>query len=159
MMMKSTFVGVLATCTAVTTALGTTAGFAAHADSFATGLHAGINQLRQACGAVPEDPRLTAAAQRHANDMLRTNTHSHTGSDGSSPRGRITDAGYGPLGSSGEIVYWGSGLGATESSALNWWMGSPGHRSTILNCTFTAAGFATARQGMRMTAVVDFAGP
>lgn len=157
--MKINFVGVFAICTVFITALGTTAGVPAQADSTATGLHNGVSQLRQACGTIGQDARLAAAAQRHANDMLRTSTHSHTGSDGSSPRARIADAGYGRLGTSGEIVYWGTGAGANAISALNWWMGSPPHRAALLNCAFTTAGFATARAGNTMTAVVDFAGP
>jgi uncharacterized protein YkwD len=38
-------------------------------------------------------------------------------------------------------------------------MSSPGHRAIILNCAFTAGGFATATDGNKMTAVGDFAAP
>lgn len=159
MMVKIKFVGVFAICSVITTALGTTAGVPAQADGTAAGLLAGVSQLRQACGTIGADARLAAAAQRHANDMLQTSTHSHTGSDGSSPRVRLADAGYHRPGTAGEIVYWGTGSAANASSAIDWWMGSPRHRAAILNCAFTTAGFATARAGNTMTAVVEFAGP
>ncbi len=158
-MMKINCVGVFTICTVVATALGAGAGFTAQADDLATGLHSGVNQLRQTCGAIGEDARLTAAAQRHANDMLKNTNYSHTGTDGSSPRVRIVEAGYGGAGPTGEIVYWGSGAASTASSALAFWMESSAHRAIILNCAFTAGGFATAWDGNMMTAVVDFAAP
>lgn len=39
-------------------------------------------------------PSLLAAARRHSNDMAKKNFQSHTGSDNSSPTGRVNDAGY-----------------------------------------------------------------
>jgi uncharacterized protein YkwD len=158
-MMKIKLFGVFAICAVFTTALGTSAGITAQADDLVTGLHTGVNQLRQTCGAISNDPRLTAAAQRHANDMLRNKNYSHTGSDDSSPRARIAEAGYGGAESTGEIVYWGTGSAATASAALAFWMESAGHRAIILNCAFTEGGFATAWDGNMMTAVVDFAVP
>lgn len=158
-MMKAKVVGILATCTVFTAAVCATAGFTAHADDVATGLYAGVNQLRQPCGTIGQDARLTAAAQRHANDMLTNKNYSHVGTDGSSARARMADAGYGGAGKTGEIVFWATGSAATADAALDFWMGSPGHRAIILNCGFTAGGFATAWDGATMTAVGDFAGP
>ncbi|OBA83382.1 secretion protein [Mycobacterium sp. 1164966.3] len=131
----------------------------ARADDLGTAVHSGVNRLRQTCGGIGDDPRLTVAAQRHANDMLRNGLDGHTGSDGSSPQMRIADAGYTRVGRTGEIVYWGTGSAATPSAALDWWMGSPAHRAIILNCAFNAGGFATSWDGNKMTAVGDFAGP
>ena len=159
MIAKTRFVRVFAICTVVTTALGTTAGSSAQADDRAAGIYVGVNQQRQSCGAIGEDARLTAAAQRHADDMLRNRVFSHAGSDGSSPRARMTEAGYGAAGSTGEIVFWATGSAATADAAIAFWMQSPGHRAIILNCAFTAGGFATAWDGNMMTAVGDFAGP
>lgn len=147
--------GALAVGAVVITAVGATAEFPAQAD-VASGLYAGVNQLRQSCGAIRQDPRLTAAAQRHANDMLANNNFSHRGSDGSTPSARMADAGYATA-PSGEIVFWATGSSATADAALAFWMGSPGHRAIILNCEFAAAGFATASNGTMMTAVGDFA--
>lgn len=156
--MKTKFVGAFAIGAVVVTTLGTTADFSAQAD-VAAGLYVGVNQLRQSCGAVRQDARLTAAAQRHANDMLTNSNFSHVGSDGSSPSARMAAAGFSQATSTGEIVFWATGSSATADAALAFWMNSPGHRSIILNCAFAAAGFATASNGAMMTAVGDFASP
>ncbi|CAJ1582909.1 CAP domain-containing protein [[Mycobacterium] wendilense] len=138
--------------------LGTFAAPPAGADPLSAALHQRISAARQACGPIGADPLLTAAAQRHANDVLRTGVASHSGSDGSSPGARIAAAGYSPTRATGEIVYWGAGLAANPGAAVDWWLKSPPHRALLLNCTFTAGGFAVARDGNRMTAVVDFGG-
>lgn len=155
--MKVRIVAVFSICTALITALDTVAGFTAHADTPSTAMYSGVSQLRQACGAIRDDPRLTAAAQRQANDMLAHGVDGHVGSDGSLPQARIKDAGYRAR-RTGEIVFWGTGPAATASEALDMWMHSPPHRAIILNCSFTAVGFATASDGNKMTAVGDFAG-
>ena len=97
-------------CTVVITAPGAVAGFAARADDLGAAIYNGVNQLRQTCGVIGDDPRLTVAAQRHANDMLMNGIGGgHIGSDGSSPQARIADAGYTRAGYTSEIVYWGTG--------------------------------------------------
>jgi len=156
---KRKIVAVSSICTASITVLGTVAGFPARADDLGTAVYNGVNRLRQTCAAIGDDPRLTVAAQRHANDMLNTGVDGHSGSDGSSPQARIADAGYTQTGYTGEIVYWGTGSAATPTAALDSWMKSPSHRAIIVNCAFTAGGFATAWDGNKMTAVGDFAGP
>jgi uncharacterized protein YkwD len=155
---KVKIVAVLSICT-VFTALDTVADSAARADDSSTAMYSGVNRLREACGVIRDDPRLTAAAQRHADDMLRNGLNGHVGSDGSSPQVRITDAGYTRASYSGEIVFWGTGSAATPNVALDMWMQSPPHREIILNCAYTTVGFATARDGNKMTAVGDFASP
>jgi uncharacterized protein YkwD len=155
---KAKVVAVFAMCTVCISALDTSAGFSARADDPAAAVYSGINQLRQACGVLGDDPRLTAAAQRHANDMLRNGLNGHIGSDGSSPQVRITEAGFRSR-YSGEIVFWGTGSAASPSTALNMWMGSPPHRDIIMNCAYTSGGFATAWDGNKMAAVGDFAAP
>jgi uncharacterized protein YkwD len=159
MTLKVKIVAVLPICTVLIAALGTVAGFAARADDLGTAVYSGVNGLRQTCGMIGDDPGLTVAAQRHADDMLKNGVESHIGSDGSSPQARITDAGYIRTGYAGEIVYWGTGSAATPSAALDAWMGSPAHRAIILNCAFTSGGFAVASDGRKMTAVGDFTGP
>jgi uncharacterized protein YkwD len=156
---KVKIVAVFSICTAITTALGTVTGSAARADNSGNAVYSGVNRIRQTCGAIGDDPRLTAAAQRHANDMLNNGVDGHIGSDGSSPQARIIDAGYTGAGYTGEIVYWGTGSNASPRVALDLWMESPPHRAIILNCAYTAAGFATASDGNKMTVVGDFAGP
>lgn len=159
MTIKRTIVTVCSSCTVLITALGAVTDFTARADDLGTAVYGGINQLRQTCGVIADDPRLTAAAQRHANDMLKNGVDGHIGSDGSSPGARIADAGYTGAGSTGEIVYWGTGSAAAPDSALNLWMDSPPHRAIIMDCSFTAGGFAVASEGNKMTVVGDFAGP
>ena len=108
--MKGKIVAVFPICTVFITVLGTVAGFAARADDLGAAIYNGVNQLRQTCGVIGDDPRLTVAAQRHANDMLMNGIGGgHIGSDGSSPQARIADAGYTRTGYTGEIVYWGTG--------------------------------------------------
>ena len=71
----------------------------------------------------------------------------------------MANAGYTGAGSTGEIVYWGTGSAAGPDSALDLWMESPPHRAIIMNCSFTAGGFAAASDGNKMVVVGDFAGP
>ena len=117
-----------------------------------------INDTRAAngCGPVAANPQLTAAAARHANDVLQNGTMSHTGSDGSSFVQRATDAGYAPYAALGEVVFWGTGSSGNPAAAVNSWMNSPGHRAIITDCGFTDAGFSTVRQGDEMTAAGEF---
>ncbi|WP_175401427.1 CAP domain-containing protein [Mycobacterium malmoense] len=144
---------------ALIASLVTVAESVARADDPASVLYSGVNGLRQACGPLTDDPRLRAAAQRHADDMLRTGLSGHIGSDGSSPRMRIAEAGYTRPPATGEIVFWGTGSAANPMQALDSWMHSPPHQGIIVNCAFTAAGFATATDGNKMTVVGDFAAP
>jgi hypothetical protein len=152
---KLRVIAVLSLGALLVTAPGTV-DFAARADGPATALYSGVSRVRTGCGVIGDDPRLTSAAQRHADDMLRNGVNGHIGSDGSSPQVRITDAGY-RTPYSGEVVFWGTGSAANASEALDLWMQSPPHRAIILNCAYTAAGFATASDGNKMTIVGDFA--
>ena len=159
MTLKVKIVAVLPICAVLISVLGTVAGFAARADDLGTAVYSGVNRLRQMCGVIGDDPGLTVAAQRHADDMLKNGVEGHMGSDGTSPQVRITDAGYIGTGYTGEIVYWGTGSLATPSAALDAWMESPPHRAILVNCAFTAGGFAVASDGHKMTAVGEFTGP
>lgn len=151
---------IISICAVFTSALGNVAGIAAGAGDLETAIYNGVGQLRQTCGAIRDDPRLTAAAQRHADDMLVNGVDGgHIGSDGSSPHARIVDAGYTRAGYTSEVIYWGTGSHATPNAALDLWMESPVHRAIILDCAFTAVGFATAWRGNMMIAVGDFAAP
>lgn len=74
------------------------------------------------------DLRLALSAQAHSEDMTRNNFMSHTGSNGSSPGDRITEAGY-PAASWSENVAAGQ---PTAEAVVNAWMNSSGHRANIL---------------------------
>ena len=117
-----------------------------------------INATRAAngCGPVEFDPQLTAAAARHAKDVLESGAVGHIGSDGSSVAQRVTDAGYAPYATLGEVVFWSTGAGASPATAVTWWMNSPGHRAIITDCGFTDAGFSSVSNGDSMTAAGDF---
>jgi uncharacterized protein YkwD len=117
-----------------------------------------INATRAAngCAPVAANPQLTKAAARQANDMLVNGVVDHTGSDGSSPVQRITEAGYAPYASVGEIIFWGTGFVGIPAAAVTWWMNSPGHRAIITDCALTDAGFSAVSNGDKMTAAGDF---
>src|ERR1700739_3144893 len=82
---------VLSICAAAIFLCGIPAVTPAHADDPGAEVYDGVNQLRS-CGPIAADPRLTAAAQRHAHDMLNNGVDGHTGSDGSSPPRRDAEA-------------------------------------------------------------------
>jgi uncharacterized protein YkwD len=117
-----------------------------------------INATRAAngCGPVAPNAELTAAATRHATDMLATGVRSHTGSDGSSVVQRATDAGYAPYAAVGEVVFWSTGYSNDPAHAVNWWMNSPPHRAVITDCGMTDAGFSAVSSGDRVIAAGEF---
>jgi uncharacterized protein YkwD len=72
---------------------------------------------------------LSAAAQKHADDMAAAEHNQHTGSDGSRPADRFLQFGY-ERGYAGEATAWGF---ADPKQAVEFWVNSPGHRPIILN--------------------------
>ncbi len=65
------------------------------------------------------DPKLTLAAQAHANDMACNNLFVHTGSNGSTPTSRVVVSGY-AASSVSENVY-GSYPPLSGQGAVDWW--------------------------------------
>jgi hypothetical protein len=107
-----------------------------------------VNALRQQNGLLPLDlsSALTAAAQRHSDDMARTGTIDHTGSDGSSIESRIRDAGYGrwrDFGIWGENIY--GGQTADVDAAWDSWTNSQVHRANILKPRYREIGIGVGR--------------
>ncbi len=107
-----------------------------------------INALRQQNGLLPLDLSsvLTAAAQRHSDDMARTGNIDHTGSDGSTIDSRIRDAGYGhwrTFGLWGENIY--GGQMADVDAAWNFWINSQVHRANILKPRYREIGIGVGR--------------
>lgn len=89
------------------------------------------------CPALTVNPKLTQAAQAHADDMARNNLTGHTGSDGSNEQTRLDRVGY-KWRAWAENV---SGPGYADSKAhVAGWMGSDVHKGNILNCSFTETG-------------------
>ena len=87
------------------------------------------------CPALQVDPRLTAAAQLHSEDMAANGYFSHTSQDGRTFVDRIRAQGYPSPGA--ENIAKGY-RGAAEVMAG--WMASDGHRRNILNCSLRAIG-------------------
>jgi uncharacterized protein YkwD len=94
------------------------------------------NGLRQ----LASDRMLVSAATGHSSDMACNNFTSHTGSDGSSFRDRITSTGY-TFAYASENIYYGFGDGFGDpQTAVDWWMNSQEHRENILNPNITEVG-------------------
>ena len=100
-----------------------------------------LNQERAKRGlrALRMNKRLSLAAKRHAQDMVRRDYFSHETPTGTDFVTRIRRAGYrGPT--LGENLACGSGSYATPAATVQSWMDSPGHRANILNRRFREAG-------------------
>ncbi|MCS6762110.1 MAG: CAP domain-containing protein [Candidatus Devosia symbiotica] len=99
-----------------------------------------INAVRKANGAPPwtYNVQLENAARSQARLMARKDTLSHD--LGVTLRERVTAAGY--IGAVGENLAKGY---KDLPSAIQGWMNSTGHRSTLLNSKFTEFGLAAAR--------------
>jgi uncharacterized protein YkwD len=105
-------------------------------------LLAAVNAARRAAGQPPlaADPRLDAAAQAHAEDMLARSYYAHQGPDGSTPRARVESAGFAATAVAENIAA--RHLGA--DAAMAGWMASSEHRRNILNPTLTNLGAGVA---------------
>lgn len=101
-----------------------------------------VNAQRQAAGLgnVSASGALNSAAARHSKDQAATKTMSHTGSDGSTVGGRVSQAGYGWSTVAENVAY---GYGSADS-VMTGWMGSPGHKKNILNAAVVHIGVAVA---------------
>lgn len=107
-----------------------------------------LNNVRSSNGAAPVtyDSRLGRAAQGHANDMLRNNFFSHTGSDGSNAGQRIRREGYDPRA-------WGENIARgqqNEQTVLQAWVNSPGHQANNVNPNFEDFALAKAGSGSQL---------
>jgi len=111
-----------------------------------------VNKLRRSgcnCGEdtmppVPDlvwNEQLEKAAGRHAKDMSGNNLSGHTGSNGSSPFDRISDAGY-HWSACGENVAYGY---ASVKDVVAGWKTSPGHCRNMMDAGFRELG--AAREG------------
>ena len=101
-----------------------------------------VTQVRLSTGLPPLDwsTPLSQAAQRHADDMAANQLIDTTGSDGSTPRQRVREAGYhawhdGLLVS--EVIW--VGLGSAEH-ALNWFRNAPEHWTLFVDSQYREMG-------------------
>jgi len=103
---------------------------------------------------------LVTAAQRHADDLAAHQIWSHTGSDGSTPRQRVAEAGYAAwTWNSGELIvgenFW-TGYGSIED-ALAFFLEDPPHRDNLLSTTYREIGIGVAADtANRNYYVLDF---
>ncbi len=118
------------------------------------------NQARVQAGLAPLAPSviLQSAAQRHADDCAQRGYGSHSGSDGSTVRERVTRAGY-----SGTIVSENWVWATSVAEAFDMWFnqepdGGP-HRGNILSPRFTEVGFGVAASAGGYYFIADFGTP
>jgi len=107
-----------------------------------TGFAALINaeRARHDARQVVENPKLTAAARSHANDMAATNNFSHTSRSGTTPSDRARAQGYSYCFIAENIAHG----HPTEEQAFAAWMTSKGHRENMLTRSATQYGIAVA---------------
>jgi uncharacterized protein YkwD len=105
-------------------------------------LLAAVNAARRTAGRPPldDDPRLDAAAQAHAEDMLARSYYAHQGAGGSTPRERVLAAGF-PAAIVAENI---AARHLTADEAMAGWMASSDHRRNILDPRFTSLGAGVA---------------
>jgi len=120
-----------------------------------------VNAARLVAGSPPLtlEPRLTAAAQAHAADMLARTYYSHESPEGSLPRARLQAAGY-----ASDLV--GENIAAGQTSVENVveaWLHSVDHRRNLLDPRFTEIGIGIAvgsyQHRYKVLWVQDFARP
>lgn len=99
-------------------------------------------RTKAGCPALRLDASLATAARAHSVDMATSGMFGHPGSDGSDPGARMQRAGYNTSAGWAENIARGQ---PTAAAVLTAWMGSPDHRSNILNCEFVALGVGAAR--------------
>jgi hypothetical protein len=108
-----------------------------------------VNVSRAQAGAQPLafDFQLNAAAERHSQWMIASDTFSHTGEGGSTATQRMTGAGYQLTGSwaTAENIGWAStrapdGLQDEVALLHTNLMNSPGHRTNLLNPAYREVG-------------------
>jgi len=88
------------------------------------------------CPALAWNGEVAAVAQAHSGDMVDRDFFAHTNPDGDSPFDRLHDAGVSYSGAAENIAY---GYHSAEA-VLAGWLGSPGHRANIENCSLTQHG-------------------
>ena len=108
-----------------------------------------VNHVRAANGLAPfqVNGALMAAAQAHSQYQASVGSASHTGSGGSTVKGRALAAGYGAGADVSVIENIYSGMGATPQNAVSWWQGDGIHLDTLLSTRHTDAGAGLAEAG------------
>lgn len=97
-----------------------------------------VNAFRDdaSCAALTWSAPVAEVAQAHSADMVARSFFAHDNPDGQSPFDRLTAAGIGYSRAAENIA---SGY-PTASAVLEGWIGSPGHRANLANCSLTQHG-------------------
>jgi uncharacterized protein YkwD len=126
-----------------------------------TAMLARVNAARRAAGVRPlaTDPRLAAAAQAHAQDMLARAYYDHETPEGQTPRERVESTGY-LAHKVGENIAEGQ---FSVEEVMSGWLGSSGHRRNLLDPEFRDLGVGLAvgrfEDRLRILWVQEFAVP
>lgn len=101
-----------------------------------------VNTLRAAngCPELETDPRLTAVAQRHSEDMAAHDYFDHTDSSGRGAGDRVDATGY-DWSAVGETIATGM---SDPAAVVEEWRDSPGRDGDIFNCDFVHVGVGIA---------------
>lgn len=119
------------------------------AESVARVVHlVNIERTRAGLGPVTANPRLAAAAQTYADILASTDCFAHTCGPVPVLSDRIDLAGYSGWSRVGENI---AGGYNTADEVVAGWMKSEGHRSNILNASFTEIGVGLASGGQMGT--------
>lgn len=109
-----------------------------------------VNALRAQYGLPPYqvNPSLMTAAQLHSEWAAGAGYHSHAGPDGSRPRDRAIQQGYGSGATVyvSENIYW-SSANPTNATAVNWWTNSPIHFQGMTSDFYLEIGAGVAYNG------------
>ncbi|HZM38629.1 MAG TPA: CAP domain-containing protein [Acidimicrobiales bacterium] len=103
------------------------------------------------CGPIQLEPRLTAAAQAHSDDMANRNFFDHANPDGVTWDQRIRATGIVTRATAENIA---RGQRSADQVMADW-MASDGHRENIVNCAFNFIGIGLNRTAWTWTQ--DFA--
>lgn len=123
------------------------------ADVHARAVRCLVNAERERRGLARLRPNraLTAAAGRHARDMVRRGFFDHRSPDGSTPATRARRAGY-PSPSVAETIAWGTGFLGTPAATVKAWMASAPHRRILVDRRVRDIGVGVALGTPRTTA-------
>jgi len=113
-------------------------------DAFVTDLLKLINDARNAAGlpALTVNPKLSAAANAHARDMLCNNYLSPLGLDGSTTQTRVAAQGYTASVVVENLYALHPAFGMSPRAAFDWWNRNEAYRSNMLNPNVTEVGIA-----------------
>ena len=105
-----------------------------------------VNEIRVRDGLprLAETAELSAVARRHSEDMLRRNFVAHVNPDGDDVAVRVERAGFRNYFKVGENIHMSRNAKDPVVFAVEQWMGSTGHRNTMLDASYTRTGVGVA---------------